>query len=98
MADDAGDRDARDAERHAILGELRGDVMVLQPLVVREISHAGAQIETRFPLQIEFTARVPLDARRPPARPPRPRRSLPNRRYGSGSGPVFLGLQFVALS
>ena len=45
--------DKRDAERIEILGELHGEVMVFQPMVIREISRGGAQIETGFPLQLD---------------------------------------------
>lgn len=44
--------DKRDTERIEILGELRGEVMVFQPMGIKEISRGGAQIETRFPLQL----------------------------------------------
>jgi len=40
-------------ERIEILGELRGEVMVFQPMAIREISRGGAQIETSFPLQLD---------------------------------------------
>ena len=42
----------RTAERIQILGELRGEVMVFQPMAIKEISAGGAQIETAFPLQL----------------------------------------------
>ena len=42
----------RDTDRVSILGELRGEIMVFEPMAIREISRGGAQIETRFPLQI----------------------------------------------
>jgi hypothetical protein len=42
----------RDRERIEILGELRGEVMVFQPMAIKEISRGGAQIETGFPLQL----------------------------------------------
>lgn len=45
--------DKRDAERLEILGELRGEVMVFQPMAIKEISHGGAQVETGFPLQLD---------------------------------------------
>ena len=45
--------DKRDTERIPILGDLRGDIMVFEPLQVREISRGGASIETRFPLVID---------------------------------------------
>jgi hypothetical protein len=44
--------DQRDAERIQILGELQGEVMVFQPMAIKEIGCGGAQIETRFPLQL----------------------------------------------
>jgi len=43
----------RDDERIAILGELHGEVMVFQPMAIKEISRGGAQIETSFPLQLD---------------------------------------------
>jgi hypothetical protein len=45
--------DKRTAERVQILGELRGDMKVFQPMHVREISRNGVTIETQFPLQVE---------------------------------------------
>jgi hypothetical protein len=42
----------RDTDRVPILGELHGEIMVFEPMAIREISRGGAQIETRFPLQI----------------------------------------------
>jgi hypothetical protein len=45
--------DKRDTERIEILGELRGEVMVFQPMSIREISRGGAQVETAFPLQLD---------------------------------------------
>jgi hypothetical protein len=43
----------RETERVAILGELHGEVMVFQPMAIREVSRGGAQIETAFPLQLD---------------------------------------------
>jgi hypothetical protein len=43
----------RDTERIPILGELNGEIMVFEPMVISEISHGGAQVETRFPLQLD---------------------------------------------
>jgi hypothetical protein len=43
----------RDAERIEILGELHGEVMVFQPMAIKEISRGGAQIETTFPLHLD---------------------------------------------
>ena len=45
--------DKRDTERIEILGELGGEVMVFQPMAIREISRGGAQVETAFPLQLD---------------------------------------------
>ncbi len=42
----------RDRERLDILGELHGEVMVFQPLSIREISRGGCLVETAFPLHI----------------------------------------------
>jgi hypothetical protein len=42
----------RDAERVSMLGDLLGEVMVFEPMAVKEISVAGATIETRFPLHL----------------------------------------------
>ena len=53
MSGSAGDNsDKRDTERFRILGELHGEVMVFQPMTVREVSRAGAQVESGFPLQL----------------------------------------------
>lgn len=43
----------RDAERLLILGDLRGELMVFQPMTIKEISAAGAQVETTFPLLLD---------------------------------------------
>jgi hypothetical protein len=40
----------RDTERIQILGDLLGEVMVFQPMAIKDISRGGAQIETTFPL------------------------------------------------
>ena len=45
--------DKRDTNRLQILGELHGEVMVFQPMAIKEISRGGAQIETGFPLQLD---------------------------------------------
>lgn len=41
-----------DADRLPIPGELHGELMVYQPMVIREIGAGGATIETGFPLQL----------------------------------------------
>src|SRR3954469_13409775 len=45
--------DKRDTDRLQTLGDLRGEVMVFQPMGIREISRGGAQIETGFPLHLD---------------------------------------------
>ena len=45
--------DKRDAQRLQILGDLHGEVMVFQPMAIKEISRGGAQIETGFPLHLD---------------------------------------------
>jgi hypothetical protein len=42
----------RDRERVEILGELHGEVMVFQPLSIKEISQGGCLVETAFPLHL----------------------------------------------
>ena len=44
--------DNRDTDRVSILGDLLGEVMVYEPMLIREISTAGATVETRFPLHL----------------------------------------------
>ncbi len=48
-----GDPNSRRSERIEILGELRGEVMVFEPMAIKEISRGGAQVETRVPLQLD---------------------------------------------
>jgi hypothetical protein len=43
----------RNAERIQILGDLHGEVMIYQPMAIKEISRGGVLIETGFPLQID---------------------------------------------
>ena len=45
--------DKRSGERMAILGQLQGEIMVFQPMVVVEVSRTGATVDTRFPLQVD---------------------------------------------
>ena len=45
-------QEKRDAERVSILGELQGEIMVFEPMLVKEISRGGATVETRFPLHL----------------------------------------------
>ena len=44
--------DKRDTERVSILGDLPGEVMVYEPMLIREIGTAGATVETRVPLHL----------------------------------------------
>ena len=44
-----------------LLGDLHGEVMVYQPMAVREISHGGALIESSFPLQLDSLHDVRLE-------------------------------------
>ena len=44
--------DKRDTERVLILGDLQGEIMVFEPLQIKEISRGGASVETRFPLAL----------------------------------------------
>ena len=44
----AGDK--RDQVRVPLEGEVRGEVMVFQPMIILDLSLGGAQIETAFPL------------------------------------------------
>ena len=48
-----GKSDSRDTERIQILGDLHGEVKIFQPMVIKEISRGGTQIETGFPLQVD---------------------------------------------
>jgi hypothetical protein len=42
----------RDRERVEILGALHGEVMVFQPLSIKEMSRGGCLVETAFPFHI----------------------------------------------
>jgi hypothetical protein len=44
--------DKRETERISILGELYGEIMIFQPMLIRELSRGGATIETRAPLTL----------------------------------------------
>jgi hypothetical protein len=49
----ADDSNRRGRDRIEILGDLQGEVMVYQPMAIRELGYGGAQIETPFPLQLD---------------------------------------------
>ena len=51
MASDGTNK--RDTERIQILGELHGEVMVFQPMTIKEMARGGVQVETGFPLQLD---------------------------------------------
>jgi hypothetical protein len=51
MDDMAGEK--RDLERVPLEGQVRGEVMVFQPMTILDISLGGAQIETAFALQLD---------------------------------------------
>ena len=50
---DPSDGPKRTSERVPIGGTLHGDIMVFEPLLVREVSTKGASIETSFPMHID---------------------------------------------
>ena len=43
----------RHSERVPILGELQGEIMLFQPMLIRDISRSGVTVETRFPLHLD---------------------------------------------
>lgn len=43
----------RDTERISMLGEFHGEIMLFQPMLIREIGRGGVTIDTRFPLQLD---------------------------------------------
>ena len=45
--------DKRSAERLPILGELQGEIMVFQPMLIVDVTRKGASVDTRFPLQLD---------------------------------------------
>ncbi|MES1256129.1 MAG: hypothetical protein ABUS56_11005 [Acidobacteriota bacterium] len=47
------DANRRGSERLPLVGELDGEVMIFQPMVVTEIGATGAQVETSFPLHLD---------------------------------------------
>jgi hypothetical protein len=49
----SGGEPIRKNERLEIFGEMLGEVMVYQPMAIREISRGGALIEASFPLQVD---------------------------------------------
>jgi hypothetical protein len=53
-------RDKRHSPRTEILGRLSGEVSVPAPMVVRDISRTGAQIECAFPLILDSAHEIRL--------------------------------------
>lgn len=51
--DDKRNDNKRDSERIELLGGLTGEVMVFQPMLIKQISKGGMQVETGFPLQLD---------------------------------------------
>jgi c-di-GMP-binding flagellar brake protein YcgR len=51
MEEMAGEK--RDRERVPLEGQVKGEVMVFQPMTILDISLGGAQIETAFALQLD---------------------------------------------
>ena len=49
----SSEADKRDTDRILILGDLQGEIMVFEPLQIKEIGRGGAVVETRFPLVID---------------------------------------------
>lgn len=47
------DVDRRGAERVPIPGDLHGEIMVFQLMLIRDISHTGVTVETQFPLLLD---------------------------------------------
>ena len=47
------DDDTRDSQRIDLLGVLRGEVMIYQPITIHQISRGGMQVETAFPLHLD---------------------------------------------
>ena len=45
--------DKRDRERVPILGELVGEVMMFEPMRIKEVGITGATVETKFPFHLD---------------------------------------------
>src|ERR1043165_1302772 len=56
----AGPGDKREKEPIQTLGELHGEVMMFQPMAIKEISRGGCQVETDFPLQVDSLHEIRL--------------------------------------
>src|SRR5258708_36980286 len=56
----AGRQDRRDVERVAVLGELKGEVMVLQSMAISALGRGGVQVKTTFPFQLNSLHEIRL--------------------------------------
>jgi PilZ domain len=45
--------DKRESERVNVPGQVKGEVTVYEPMTILDISVTGAQVETKFPLQLD---------------------------------------------
>jgi len=54
-------RNIRAGERLRILGDLRGAVLVSQPISIREIGTGGVQVESDFPFHVDTLYELRLD-------------------------------------
>jgi PilZ domain len=53
--------DKRDGTRVAMINRLEGEVMVFQPMVIKEVSLRGALVETKYPLHLNSLHDVRLE-------------------------------------
>ncbi len=76
--------DKRDTERVTILGELQAEIMVFEPMLIKDISRSGATVETRFPLSPQLAPRRPAHARQQVRHPEGSSRPLAHQRRRPG--------------
>ena len=53
--------DKRDGTRVSMINRLEGEVMVFQPMVIKEVSLRGALVETKYPLHLNSLHDVRLE-------------------------------------
>lgn len=53
-------REKREGERIEILGELNGEIMIFQPLSIKQIGKGGCLVETAFPLHLNSLHEIRL--------------------------------------
>ena len=80
--------DLREGERIQILGELHGEVMVFQPMAVKEISRGGAQSRNEVSLQLDSLHELRLTLGDRSVVVKARGRALQHRRCRSGTGDV----------